>query len=964
MTEVKNKPLVSVIIPTYNRKKTISRAIQSVLNQTYENIELIIVDDGSTDGTKELVLEKYGDAVVYVENQRKKGPSGARNYGVQIANGEYIAFQDSDDEWEEKKLEKQMEILLTNTDIKMVYCEIKRYREEEFLGTRPDSQIPIEQKQGNLFSFLILNPLISTQTMLMEKEAFISIGGLEETLGAAEDYEFSIRFSHEFLIGFAEDTYVKAYDSEGSVNKRWKEKIKAQIYILQKWYAEYMSLNFVRQKIALIVFEADCYGRRKYAIEELRKVYQITESQELHSALENLEFDGESADNKFKVEGKGKIIHIKDMIDRLYHKLKKCEIPWNANVGEALYSVIESLKDYTEIYGLNQLQESIKQMMNVDDIKNLADGLVLVQEILKVCEKILVYIDEHMYWCNVCKNDVFFLPIPPGYEMLRRQNGFMYWNAKFQLESKDNYTCPVCKSKDRDRLIIAFLEMIQAENEERLRMLQVAPAPAIENYALGRTDIFYESTDLLMPNVTFQADLQNMYMIEDETYDVIVCAHVLEHVEDDIQAMNELYRILKPEGVCLILVPLIVGKMDTDEQWGCTAAENWRRFGQGDHSRLYGKKDFIKRLDKAGFHVNELGKGWFGEEFYQRCGFDDYSILYVATKEVELIQTQKEKNELFDLYAENKLLHQALENVNEKLSENSKLLDKLIKVMYCKFDNIRWEISDPRIQGTLWHPQIMSIEDTINEIVENKKSIARFGDGEFGIMCGVQRWRFQKNDEKLAYRLREVLQSEEKDILIGLIDFYGDLSTCNRGAADDARLYLTPEVREQHYELLSKNKVYANTSMSRNETWERIKNQKRIWDKRDCIFIEGFQTRMGIGNDLFDNAASIRRILCPAESAFDRYDEILEEALKQPKDKLMMIALGPTASVLAYDLAKVGYQAIDIGHADISYEWFLRGDPFRHVVIPHKYTNEASGGYIVDEIHDPVYESQIIADFR
>ena len=977
MTEVNNKPLVSVIIPTYNRKKTISRSIQSVLNQTYENIELIIVDDGSTDGTKELVIEKYGDAVVYVENQRKKGPSGARNYGVQIANGEYIAFQDSDDEWNEKKLERQMEILLTNTDIKMVYCEIKRYREEEFLDTRPDPQMPVEQKQGNLFSYLILQPLIGTPTMLVDKEAFTSVGGFEETLGSLVDYEFSIRFSHEFLIGFAEDTYVKAYNSEGSVCKRWKEATETRIHILQKWYAEYASLNLSRQMVALIIYAADCYGGRKFAIEELKKVRQISESQELYSELENWEFDKESADNKFKVEGKEKIIHIKDMIDRLYHKLEKREIPWNSNIGEVLYSVIESLKDYTETYGLDQLRESMKQTMNVDDIKNLADGLVLIQEILKVCDVILAYIEEHMHWCNVCKNDVFFLPIPPDHEKLRRQNGFIYWNAEFQLESKDNYICPVCKLKDRDRLIIAFLEMIQAENEERLRMLQVAPAPAIENYALGRTDISYESTDLLMSDVTFQADLQNMSMVEDETYDIIVCAHVLEHVEDDIQAMHELYRILKPKGVCLILVPLIVGRMDTDEQWGCTAAENWRRFGQGDHCRLYGKEDFIKRLDKVGFHVNELGKEWFGEEFYQRCGFDEYSILYVATKEIELVQT--DNSELSDLYAENALLRQALENVNSKLaeiekflsnqtsinrmlSENGKSLNSLISINSRKIDNLRWEISDPRIQETMWHPQIMSIEDTINEIVENKKSIARFGDGEFGIMCGVQRWRFQKNDEKLAHRLKEVLQSEEKDILIGLIDFYGDLSTSKPDRADGLRSYLTPEVRKQHYALLSRSKLYANAVLSRNVTWEMVRNQKRIWDGRDCIFIEGFQTRMGIGNDLFDNAASIKRILCPAESAFDRYDEILGEALKQPKDKLMLIALGPTASVLAYDLAKAGYQAIDIGHADVSYEWLLRGGD--HISIPHKYVNEVSDGYIVDEIHDPVYESQIIADFH
>ena len=688
-------------------------------------------------------------------------------------------------------------------------------------------------------------------------------------------------------------------------------------------------------------------------------------------------FDNEFSNNKFKVEGKEKIVHIRDMVDRLYHRLERFELSWNANIEEALYSVVESLKDYTEIYDLDQMWESIKQTMNVDDVKNLADGLTLVNKILKVCDTLLLYIENNMFQCNVCKNDVFFLPDSSCDELMRKQSGFMYWNAKYQLQSKRNYKCPVCKSRDRDRLIIAFLEMVRAEKEETLRMLHVAPAPSVEDYALSRADIHYESMDLKMPNVTFQADLQNIFMVEDETYDIIVCSHVLEHVQDDIQAMNELHRILKPQGVCVVLVPLLVGKMDTDEQWGCTEEENWRCFGQGDHSRLYGKKDFTKRLDEVGFHVNELGKEWFGEEFYQKCGFDDDSLLYVATKEIELVQT--ENNELSDLYAENALLHQALNNVSSKLSEvekllkhqvskskklfeNDKILNKMLTLMSCRVDNVRWEISDPRIQGTLWHPQIMSVEDTINEIVDNKKSIARFGDGEFGIMCGVQRWRFQKNDEKLAHRLREVVQSEEKDILIGLIDFYGDLSTSKPERANGLRSYMTPEVREQHYAFLSKNKVYANTGMSRNLTLKMVENQKRIWDNRECIFIEGFQTRMGIGNDLFDNAASIKRILCPAESAFDRYDEILNEALKQPKDKLMLIALGPTASVLAYDLAKAGYQAIDIGHADVSYEWLLRGDAYKP--IPHKYVNEALDGYVVDEIHDPVYESQIIADFH
>ena len=117
---------------------------------------------------------------------------------------------------------------------------------------------------------------------------------------------------------------------------------------------------------------------------------------------------------------------------------------------------------------------------------------------------------------------------------------------------------------------------------------------------------------------------------------------------------------------------------------------------------------------------------------------------------------------------------------------------------------------------------------------------------------------------------------------------------------------------------------------------------------------------MGIGNNLFDNATDIIRILGPAESAFDRYDDILAEALKQEKDRLVLIALGATATVLAYDLANAGFQALDIGHIDIEYEWMRAGGK---VAIHNKYVNEVKDGYMVEDIHNPVYESQVIAKF-
>lgn len=649
----------------------------------------------------------------------------------------------------------------------------------------------------------------------------------------------------------------------------------------------------------------------------------------------------------------------------LYQELKENEKFWGETAEAEVRTVVNILCNCAVLFALPaQLEEKCGQIRDIVATmgQEESEKFPVLEEMYKVMEELMAYIGSKAKHCNVCQNGVFFLTFPDSLDKMRRQCGFPYWNADFQLESRENYRCPICGAYDRDRLIIAFLEEVQAEGDEKLRVLQIAPSPSIERYALGRADILYESTDLMMPNVSFQADLQHMDMVEDETYDVIVCSHVLEHVRDDALAMRELYRILKPSGVCLVLVPLIVGKADTEEQWGCEAEENWRRFGQGDHSRLYGKRDFIHRLQQEGFYVNELGKGWFGEEFYREYGFDELSVLYVATKEIRLVEQQEDRErELAELRDENRLLRQALEDINARLVELDKAVGTNNMIFAYTLENIGWEINDPRFQERLWYPKIMSVKGTIDAIVEQKKSIARFGDGEFGIICGIQRWRFQKKDERLAYRLKEVLQSQHDNILIGLSDWYGKLDDWDSKAANGARIYLTPEVRKQHYALLNPQQIYANARISRSVKEEDFNELKRIWEGRDCIFVEGFQTRMGVGNDLFDNADSIARILCPAENAFDHYEEIYREVLKQPRDRLILIALGPTASVLAYDLAMQGYQAVDVGHADLSYEWLCSGS---HGKVYGKYSNEAPGGYIVEDIHNADYEAQIIADIR
>ena len=107
---IPNYPLVSVIIPVFNRKHLIQRSIYSVLNQTYKNLEVLVIDDASTDKTKEKVLEIKDSRLKYFRNEKNLGPSGSRNKGIKLSSGELIAFQDSDDEWINNKLEKQINL--------------------------------------------------------------------------------------------------------------------------------------------------------------------------------------------------------------------------------------------------------------------------------------------------------------------------------------------------------------------------------------------------------------------------------------------------------------------------------------------------------------------------------------------------------------------------------------------------------------------------------------------------------------------------------------------------------------------------------------------------------------------------------------------------------------------------------------------------------------------------------------
>ena len=253
-------------------------------------------------------------------------------------------------------------------------------------------------------------------------------------------------------------------------------------------------------------------------------------------------------------------------------------------------------------------------------------------------------------------------------------------------------------------------------------------------------------------------------------------------------------------------------------------------------------------------------------------------------------------------------------------------------------------------------PKVMTIDQTIEYILKNKCSVSRYGDGELKIVSG-ESIRFQDYELSLSKRLSEILKGDGT-VLVCISNIFDKLDWMIPSSYEYTWRIIANH-RIEWTNALNLNYVYGNAFISRlysgwkdkSNASQWFKKIRKIWDQKDIVFVEGEQSRLGYGNDLFSNAKSIKRILCPTRNAYFKYDYILAEVKKVPHDKLLLLALGPTATVLAYDLAKEGYWAIDIGHIDIQYEWYRSGITEKFP-IKGKYTNEVEGGDIVENIID------------
>ena len=262
--------------------------------------------------------------------------------------------------------------------------------------------------------------------------------------------------------------------------------------------------------------------------------------------------------------------------------------------------------------------------------------------------------------------------------------------------------------------------------------------------------------------------------------------------------------------------------------------------------------------------------------------------------------------------------------------------------------------------------QVKGIDETLDYIIENQSSLVRFGDGEINMLAGHS-IPYQDYDEELVSTMRDIIgQESREELVVCLPDAFTDRFRFTSWAIPFWKDHMDHYM--DFYRELCSNSWYGSTFVSRPyidfEDKSQAKTQfgklKSIWENRDLLIVEGATSRSGVGNDLFDEANSIKRIICPSHSAFSRVHEIEQEIEKYATDRLILCMLGPTAKVLAYRLSQKGYQVLDIGHIDSEYEW-MKMEAKTKVKFSHKHTAEYNFDQDIEFIEDETYNSQIVS---
>lgn len=375
---MENQIGISVIIPMYNSEATIQRVISSVLIQTYNNLEVIIVDDASSDCSADIINSIKDSRIKYIKNQKNMGPAASRNIGVKQARYDYIAFEDSDDEWLPDKLKMQMELMNSDKELGLVYCAYTYTTEKSQIKVPPNCYKK-EELEGYIFESIWKENKIGTPTILMKKECFNNVGGFNSSLKSIEDWEFVLRVAQKYKIGYLNQAMVNADYTREGVNNRYDAQIDAYICMMKEFP------NMPREDKILTIFnllwKIPLYQHKKYM--SMLCNCKIVNSQECNML--------------YKIFGK---YYEERIINQTYSRIVNFDILKSFLIEQSNISAYEQEKPKVAVYGASSLGKvvytQLKQcgfnvvgiidrndiqikgmdVINVNDYKNQADIII------------------------------------------------------------------------------------------------------------------------------------------------------------------------------------------------------------------------------------------------------------------------------------------------------------------------------------------------------------------------------------------------------------------------------------------------------------------------------------------------------------------------------------------------------------------------------------------------------------
>lgn len=238
------------------------------------------------------------------------------------------------------------------------------------------------------------------------------------------------------------------------------------------------------------------------------------------------------------------------------------------------------------------------------------------------------------FQCNVCARPVRrFFPFSNQLQQTAKEAGFPYDFRRMETLNFDNCNCPFCLSSDRERLYLLFLHNFLQERNAPTSILDFAPNASFSRALKKEKLVKYTSADLYRDDTDMRLDICNMNTVKNDVFDVLICSHILEHVDHPEKALSEIYRVLKAAGIAIVMVPLFWDVRETIENAHEDSDQSRaKHYGQNDHVRLFARHDFLTRILNADFVIRELKSIDFKIEDVRRLAIAENSVLYVCSK--------------------------------------------------------------------------------------------------------------------------------------------------------------------------------------------------------------------------------------------------------------------------------------------------------------------------------------------